>query len=49
MKKIISQSYFKVFLESQGMDSSKYEYISKDCNDYKVKNIETGVVGYIRY
>lgn len=49
MKKLNSPSYFKVFLESQGMDSNKFEYISKDCNDYKVRNIETGVVGYIRY
>lgn len=49
MKKLNSPSYFKIFLESQGIDSNNLEYISKDCNDYKVRNIETGVVGYIRY
>ena len=49
MKKLNSPNYFKIFLESQRMDSSKFEYISKDCTDYKVRNIETGVVGYIRY
>ena len=40
---------FRLFLQSQGIDSNKYEYINKDCTDYKVRNIETGVVGYIRY
>jgi len=49
MKKLIMSEQFKLFLQSQRIDSSKYEYISKDCDDYKVRNIETGVVGYIRY
>ena len=49
MKQLNSPNYFKIFLESQGIDGNKYEYISKDCNDYKVRNIETGIVGYIRY
>ena len=49
MKKLNSPNYFKIFLESQGINSNKFEYISKDCNDYKVRNTETGVVGYIRY
>ena len=49
MKKSIMSEQFKLFLQSQRIDSDKFEYISKDCNDYKVRNIETGVVGYIRY
>jgi len=49
MKKSIMSEQFKLFLQVQGYDSNKYEYISKDCYDYKVKNIQTGVVGYIRY
>lgn len=49
MNKSKMSEQFKLFLQSQGYDSNKYEYISKDCNDYKVRNIETGVVGYIRY
>ena len=44
MRKLNSPSYFTLFLESQGIDSNKFEYISKDCNDYKVRNIETGIV-----
>jgi hypothetical protein len=49
MNKIKMSEQFIKFLQSQGMDVHKYEYISKDCNDYKVRNIETGVVGYIRF
>jgi hypothetical protein len=49
MNKVKMSDQFKLFLQSQGIDSNKFEYISKDCNDYKVRNIETGVVGYIRY
>jgi hypothetical protein len=49
MKKLNSPIYFKIFLESQGMNPNNYEYISKDCNDYKIRNIKTGMVGYIRY
>lgn len=40
MKKFNSSpSYFTRFLESQGMNPENYEYISKDCYDYKVRNI----------
>lgn len=49
MKKLNSPSYFELFLQSQGIDSKKFQYISKDCDSYKVKNLVTGVVGYIRY
>ena len=49
MNKAKISEQFKLFLQSQGMDINKYEYISKDCTDYKVRNITTGVVGYIRY
>jgi hypothetical protein len=49
MNKIKTTEQFKRFLESQGMNSSKYEYISKDCIDYKIRNIQTGKIGYIRY
>jgi hypothetical protein len=49
MKKSIMSEQFKSFLQVQGYDSNKYEYIGKDCNDYKVKNIQTGKIGYIRY
>lgn len=49
MNKSKMSEQFKLFLQSQGMDSNKYEYISKDCYDYKVRNIQTGVIGYIRY
>jgi len=40
---------FKLFLKTQGYDNNKYEYIGKDCTDYKVRNIQTGKIGYIRY
>lgn len=49
MKKLNSPSYFKIFLESQKMNPNDYEYISKDCESYKVKNLITGVIGDIRY
>ena len=49
MNKIKMSEQFKKFLQEQRMDIHKYEYMSKDCYDYKVRNIETGVVGYIRY
>ena len=49
MNKAKMSEQFKTFLQSQGIDINKYEYISKDCYDYKVRNIQTGVVGYIRY
>lgn len=49
MNKSKMSEQFKLFLQSQGIDIGKYEYISKDCTDYKVKNIQTGVIGYIRY
>jgi len=49
MKKSVMSEQFKLFLQSQSMDSSKYEYIGKDYYDYKVKNIQTGRIGYIRY
>jgi hypothetical protein len=49
MKKLNSLSYFKLFLQSQGIDSKKFQYISKDCESYKVRNLITGAVGYIRY
>ena len=49
MNKSKMSEQFKLFLQSQGMDINKYEYISKDCYDYKVRNIQTGVIGYIRY
>jgi hypothetical protein len=34
---------FKLFLQSQEMDINIYEYIGKDCYDYKVRNVQTGV------
>jgi hypothetical protein len=40
---------FEIFLQVNGYDSSKIEYISKDCESYKVRNVSSGVVGYIRY
>lgn len=40
---------FEKFLTDNGYDSSKLEYLGKDCTDYKVRNIETGRIGYIRY
>jgi hypothetical protein len=40
---------FELFLLNNGYDSSKIEYISKDCESYKVKNVSSGVIGYIRY
>jgi len=49
MNKAKMSEQFKLFLQLQRMDINKYEYISKDCTDYKVKNIQTGIVGYIRY
>lgn len=49
MNKAKMSEQFKLFLQSQKMDCNKYEYISKDCTDYKVINIQTGVIGYIRY
>jgi hypothetical protein len=49
MNKIKMSEQFNKFLQEHNMDIHKYEYISKDCTDYKVRNIETGVVGYIRY
>jgi hypothetical protein len=49
MKKLNSPTYFKLFLESQGMNPNDYEYMGKDCESYKIKNIHTGVVGDIRY
>ena len=49
MNKSKMSEQFKLFLQSQGMDCSIYEYISKDCTDYKVRNIQTGKIGYIRY
>jgi hypothetical protein len=49
MNKLKISEQIKLFLQSQGMDIDKYEYISKDCTDYKVRNIQTGRIGYIRY
>lgn len=49
MNKLKMSEQFRKFLLEQGMDINKYEYISKDCTDYKVRNIQTGVIGYIRY
>lgn len=49
MNKTKMSEQFKLFLQLQGYDINKYEYIGKDCYDYKVRNIQTGVVGYIRY
>jgi len=49
MNKSKMSEQFKLFLQTQGMDSNKFEYISKDCNDYKVRNVQTGKTGYIRY
>ena len=49
MNKSKMSEQFTKFLLEQGMDINKYEYISKDCTDYKVRNIETGIIGYIRY
>lgn len=49
MNKIKMSEQFNKFLLEQGMDINKYEYISKDCYDYKVRNVLTGLVGYIRY
>jgi hypothetical protein len=40
---------FELFLQANGYDKSKIEYICKDCESYKVRNIASGVVGYIRY
>lgn len=49
MNKTKMSEQFTKFLLEQSMDINKYEYISKDCTDYKVRNIQTGVIGYIRY
>lgn len=49
MNKAKMSGQFKKFLQEHGIDINKYEYISKDCYDFKVRNIKTGVVGYIRY
>lgn len=49
MKKSINLEQFNLFLQSQGYDSSKIQYISRDCDSYKIRNIETGRIGYIRY
>lgn len=49
MNKSKMSEQFKLFLQTQRMDINKYEYIGKDCTDYKVRNIQTGKIGYIRY
>jgi hypothetical protein len=49
MKKTNNNDYFKLFLQSNGYDSNKIKYISKDFDSYKVKNVDTGKIGYIRY
>lgn len=49
MKISRNHEQFNLFLQSQGMDSKKFQYISRDYESYKVRNIKTGVVGYIRY
>jgi len=48
MKKPNGQSYFELFLQSQGINPNNYEYISQDCESYKIKNLITGIVGDIR-
>lgn len=40
---------FQEFLQNNGYDYRKIEYISKDCESYKVRNTISGVIGYIRY
>jgi hypothetical protein len=49
MNKIKMTEQFIKFLQSQGMDINKYEYISKDCESYKVRNLISGKIGDIRY
>lgn len=49
MRKRTNPKDFDIFLRNNGYDSSKYEYISKDCYDYKVLDIASGKEFYIRY
>lgn len=49
MKKKANPRDFEIFLINNGYDISKIEYICKDCESYKVRNVASGVVGYIRY
>jgi hypothetical protein len=49
MKNPKNNEQFNLFLKSQGMDIKKFQYICKDSESYKVRNLITGVIGYIRY
>jgi hypothetical protein len=49
MKKKTNPKDFDVFLRNNGYDSNKLEYICKDCESYKVRNVSSGVIGHIRY
>jgi hypothetical protein len=49
MKKKTNPKYFDIFLINNGYDSSRLEYIAKDCWDYKVRDIVSGKEFYIRY
>jgi hypothetical protein len=49
MRKPNNPKDFEKFLHSNGYDINKLEFLGKDCTDYKVRNIETGKIGFIRY
>jgi hypothetical protein len=49
MRKQTNPKDFEIFLSNNGYDSDKYEYISKDCYDYRVKDIASGKEFFIRY
>lgn len=49
MKKPINSKDFQRFLYFNGYDSNKIQYISRDCNDYKVLDVTSGKEFFIRY